>query len=234
MSRAKKPTNTAARHSSKTDDWQTPPNIVEATRKTLGEIDLDPASNSIANKTVKAARFFGPGSSVDNGIREDWAGKVFLNPPGGKCDRWGIRVTKLENRKGYFYDNGDPCEGPSCSAANLWWGRLSRAWDMGVVEAAVFLAFSVELLQTTQVDNGDGEMVPLDFPICFPSTRVAFLDPSGKPFRGNTHASAIVLLPTVGEGGLEMIDRFVRQFSPIGRVVNVPWLDKRRNATSLP
>ena len=58
--------------------WYTPENIIDAARKVLGTIDLDPASDAEANQTVKAEKFF----SVDeNGLEKDWHGHVWLNPP---------------------------------------------------------------------------------------------------------------------------------------------------------
>jgi hypothetical protein len=56
----------------------TPEMYVEAAREVLGEIDLDPASNAVAQKTVKAKEFF---NEKKNGLKRDWHGRVFLNPP---------------------------------------------------------------------------------------------------------------------------------------------------------
>lgn len=193
------------RHTSETDSWFTPPKIVEAARVTLGEIDLDPASCAQANETVKAKRFFGAGSSVENGYTTRWSGRVFLNPPGGRCDENGIRLEKGGK-----------------SAPKRWWEKLSNEWAAGSVEAAVFLGFSVEILQTTQVKPAC-EFVPTDFPLCFPARRLAFIDTSGERVRGNTHASVIALLPSQdADGRRETVVRFVRAFTPIGRCVNVP------------
>jgi hypothetical protein len=209
------------RHTSETDSWFTPPEIIEAARSTLEEIDLDPASCSRANETVKAARFFGAGSSVGNGFTTSWAGRVFLNPPGGRCDENGVRVVAVPGKSGFYYADGSPCVGSSRSASKAWWEKLSNEWAAGEVTAGIFLGFSMEILQTTQVKPG-AEFVPCDFPLCFPSTRLAFVGPDGKPVRGNTHASVIVLLPFHGGSAYrEITARFVRSFSSIGRCVNV-------------
>jgi ParB family chromosome partitioning protein len=56
----------------------TPAKYIEAARLVMGEIDLDPASNALAQQTVKAANFF---DAATNGLAQPWAGRVFLNPP---------------------------------------------------------------------------------------------------------------------------------------------------------
>ena len=62
-------------------EYYTPMKYIEAVREVLEEIDLDPASCEYANKTVKAKIFF---SYQDNGLDQDWMGRVFMNPPYGK------------------------------------------------------------------------------------------------------------------------------------------------------
>ena len=61
------------------DEYYTPVEIVEATRKALGgKIDLDPASCELAQKTVKAEKYY---TIDDDGLSKEWSGYVFLNPP---------------------------------------------------------------------------------------------------------------------------------------------------------
>lgn len=65
-------------HNSHDDEWYTPSDYIESARKVMGSIDLDPASNEHANKTVKAAHIF---TEQDNGLKQEWYGNVWLNPP---------------------------------------------------------------------------------------------------------------------------------------------------------
>lgn len=60
------------------NEWYTPPQYIEAARRVMGEIDLDPASSVRANETIRAAKYF---DIDDNGITQPWSGRVWMNPP---------------------------------------------------------------------------------------------------------------------------------------------------------
>jgi phage N-6-adenine-methyltransferase len=60
------------------NEWYTPAEYIEAAREVLGTIDLDPASSDIAQRTIKATRYF---TVEDNGLSRTWGGRVWLNPP---------------------------------------------------------------------------------------------------------------------------------------------------------
>ena len=59
-------------------EWYTPSEFIEAARKVMGKIDLDPASSEVAQETVKAETFF---TASDDGLTKSWSGCVWLNPP---------------------------------------------------------------------------------------------------------------------------------------------------------
>lgn len=109
-------------HSSRTDKWGTPAQIVAMASGVLDGIDLDPASSPRFNTVVNAKRII---TAEQNALATPWdaAGKsVFLNPPGGK----------LGNK----------------SLTALFWAELMEYRHQ--FKHAIFLGFSLEALQTTQ------------------------------------------------------------------------------------
>jgi hypothetical protein len=56
----------------------TPAEYVDAVRRVLGEIDLDPATSLKAQETVRAIEYF---TVADNGLARNWHDRIFLNPP---------------------------------------------------------------------------------------------------------------------------------------------------------
>jgi hypothetical protein len=207
------------RHSSASFEHGTPPPYVSAVWEVLEQIDLDPASSARFNGVVEAAEYF---NLAKNGLKQRWRGKVFLNPPGGLVDRDGRPVyIKTKTRASCTLTGlcgllpGHKHEGVE-SSAKVWWFKLASEWDLGRVEEAIYVGFSLEILQTTQVERVDGLPVPLDFMTCFPSERVKYLseDENGKltPGEQPTHSSFFTYIgPNTS--------KFREVFSKFGRVV---------------
>lgn len=63
------------------DEWYTPAVYIKAVLEVLGEIDLDPASNAVANQTVQAKLYY---DVTTDGLTKEWRGKCFVNPPYGR------------------------------------------------------------------------------------------------------------------------------------------------------
>jgi hypothetical protein len=63
-----------------TDVWLTPLNIIHA----LGEFDLDPCGE-IYHKTAKTIY-------TENGLKQKWFGRVWLNPPYSNVFRWLLKM----------------------------------------------------------------------------------------------------------------------------------------------
>jgi ParB family chromosome partitioning protein len=59
-------------------EWYTPAEYIELARQVLGGFDLDPASNEVAQATVRAQRYY---SRDDSSLPHQWHGRVWMNPP---------------------------------------------------------------------------------------------------------------------------------------------------------
>lgn len=59
-------------------EWHTPPKFIEAARKVMGSIDLDPASSEVGNKTIQAETIY---TKEKNGLEHPWYGNIWMNPP---------------------------------------------------------------------------------------------------------------------------------------------------------
>lgn len=77
-----------------TQEWYTPPHIIDLVREALGSIQLDPASCEVANSIVRADHYF-TYSDTENGLFKDWiADTLFLNPPFDATPVWLAKLTK--------------------------------------------------------------------------------------------------------------------------------------------
>lgn len=96
-------------------EYYTPPVIIEAARRTMGVIDLDPASSLVANRVVRAGVYY---DDLADGLVRDWYGKVWLNHPftRGENHKW---INKLIAA----YLVGDVTE-----ACCITWANIDTDW----------------------------------------------------------------------------------------------------------
>lgn len=60
-------------------EWYTPEKYLVSVRAVFeGDIELDPATSTAAQEIVRAERFY---TVEDDGLVQDWRGRIFLNPP---------------------------------------------------------------------------------------------------------------------------------------------------------
>jgi hypothetical protein len=78
IAEARKRRHPAGARSEDSNERYTPGDIIEDAREVMGSIDFDPASNSTANKTVKAKVFY---TIEDDGLTKEWHGNGWNNWP---------------------------------------------------------------------------------------------------------------------------------------------------------
>lgn len=171
-------------HLSRDDDWRTPVSVVGKVKRVLGEIDLDPASNVFANQQIQAKKIF---TEETDGLTSTWGlnESIFCNPPSGKVG--------------------------SKSKTNLFWQKLMHEVYSGNVGHAIFLAFSIEQLQSSQ---RKGVPPMMAFPFCVPAKRIAFEDPRGEDRKAPSHSNMIIYVP----GSIDKTYVFKEVFSSLGYV----------------
>ena len=71
-------------------DFYSPKTLVERARLVFGGcIDLDPASCREADKTIQALKYY---SRHEDGLRQPWYGRVWLNPPFSQWELWSAKL----------------------------------------------------------------------------------------------------------------------------------------------
>lgn len=115
--------------SRKTVEWYTPPAIIERARSVLGTIDLDPASNDIAQQWIKATTYY-TGETL---LQPPWEGRVWLNPPFDDAQAW---IDRLE----LAYNAGDVTAAVllvNSAPGYDWWEALIRRHPVCLVRDRV-------------------------------------------------------------------------------------------------
>lgn len=82
----RKPLGTNESNSGGSDEWLTPPHIIDA----LGEFDLDPCA-PIRRPWPTAAKHY---TIEDDGLRQKWVGRVWCNPPYAHAGKWLQRMAE--------------------------------------------------------------------------------------------------------------------------------------------
>lgn len=78
--------------SSESNEHLTPSDLLFDVVECLGDIDLDPCSNSHESPNVPAKYHF---TSEDDGLTKTWFGKIFMNPPyGDEIKNWANKLDE--------------------------------------------------------------------------------------------------------------------------------------------
>lgn len=70
--------NTRLNSYSGDNEWYTPAKYIDMARTVMGSIDVDPASNEYAQRTVGASQYY---TAENSGLKKEWNGNVWMNPP---------------------------------------------------------------------------------------------------------------------------------------------------------
>lgn len=149
----------------KNDEWLTPPDLL----KHLGEFDLDPCS-PIKRPWPTAKYHF---TTNDDGLKQDWFGRVWCNPPYGKeAAKWldklanhgnGIALIFARTETEMFFAH----VWPKASALLFIEGRLYFHYINGERAKAnsgapsVLVAYGEECKEILRESNIRGKFIPL-------------------------------------------------------------------------
>lgn len=178
-------------------EYYTDAHIIEASHRCLFGIDLDPASSPVANKTVKAKRFF---TKEQDGLSQSWSCRtLWMNHP---FHRGWTACTPTCKRKtcitrGYHIYEDIP--------SNLnWITKLVDEYESGNIRnGAICITFA------NTSETWFRKLLP--YPQCFPRGRINYRNPDGTINRGVTKGSVITYL------GRDL-DRFKECFEHIGDI----------------
>jgi len=129
-------------HNSGQNEWYTPAAFIEAARQVMGEIDLDPASSEIANRTVQAARYF---TAEDDGLAHDWpVCRIWMNPPYAQP-----LISQFSNKIAEAADAG-------AEAIVLVNNATETAWFQRMLQSASALCFPEKRVRFLDPDGNPG------------------------------------------------------------------------------
>lgn len=124
------------------NEWYTPSEYIEAARRAMGSIDLDPATSEIANQIVCAEQIF---TASDNGLSREWGGNVWLNPPYSQPEisQFADKVTSE------FWRIGQICVLVNNATETAWFQTL-----LSVATSICLVRGRVKFLDTSLKPNG--------------------------------------------------------------------------------
>lgn len=160
------------------NEWYTPAKYIEMARDVLGEFDIDPASSEAAQRVVQARKFF---TKADNGLEQQWGGRVWLNPPYAQ-PLIGQFVEKLVEER---------CADRVSAAILLTHNYTDTAWFHGAMEIADAVCFTRGRIKF--VDSEGGECAPTQGQAFF------YFGDDAAGFAGRFNDIGFVVFPYVGE-----------------------------------
>lgn len=184
--------------STKSNEWYTPSRYIEAARRVMGGIDLDPASCELANRTVKATRYY---TQEENGLAQQWkAESVWLNPPYGLMHSltYGTRFK------------GGGALPNEHSLQTMFVNKAISEYQLGNVKQVILLITANTTVRWFQ---------PLwNYPMCTPYPKIGFLVPGLSEAQRQVFGNVFVYL---GSNEQDFINEF-SAFGPITKRIDTP------------
>lgn len=177
-------------------EYYTPVEIVDAARRVMGGIELDPASSEGANRAVIADRFF---TAEINGLAQPWIAKsLWMNHPfhrGWKACTVDCQRASCAKRGHHIYhDIPSNTDWINKLCSSIGWEKVQQACNI------TFAATSEKWFQPL-----------LDRPQCFLYPRTNYRKPDGTILKGITKGSVVTYFgPNVAA--------FAREFRRFGKV----------------
>lgn len=159
-------------------EYYTPEPWPQLASELMGGIDLDPASNDIANASINAKTIF---TKEIDGLSQRWHGTVWMNHPfhrgekpcKAKCNK------KACIKRGHHIDKPIPGNGD-------WINKIIKEYESGHIKEAVIITFC---------NSSETWFLPLlKFPQCFPHGRVHYKKADGSKADSCTKGSVITYL----------------------------------------
>lgn len=177
-------------------EFYSPAELVEAARKTMGSIDLDPASSAVANNTVKAKQYC---TEQDDGLSKTWYGNVWMNHPWGAKENACKKNCKKKRckKRGYHLLKDFP-------GNFAWVNRLVNSYRNYTIDQACCITYA----STSE----NWFKLLKQYPMCLLDGRTSFYNAEGELLEQNTKGCAVTYLGP-------SIDLFADNFSPFGDVM---------------
>jgi len=125
------------------NEWYTPREYIEAAVAVMGGIDCDPASSEIANRTVRATRYY---TKEDDGLKLPWGRRVWLNPPYARS-----LVTKFSKAMIEKFEKGEV--GETCILVN---NATETRWFQDLLSVATCVCFVRRRVRILDPDGNPG------------------------------------------------------------------------------
>jgi hypothetical protein len=179
-------------------EYYTPIPIIEAARKTMGGIDLDPTSSDIANLYVKAPLYY---TIETDGFNKDWHGNIWFNPPFTRGEKPCVTPhSKCKKQK--CIDRGHHNVSFIPSTLN-WIDKLLYQYQSGRIYQACVITFANTSESWAQK--------LLEYSVCFIKGRTHYYNQYGKKMDQAPKGSMVTYLGP-------NISKFVSIFSEFGPV----------------